>query len=238
LTLTANSRGKVYSDRVVLEQGATEIAGTDKYRVEALSLKVTPDSASVAQVSLSDSRHVLVAAKSGAVKVTNASGVLVARVFPGAALEFDPNAAGTAAATKISGALKEKNGKFLLKDGTTNVVFEVRGAELNKYAGKTVVVTGTTISGATPSNGASQVLNATQVTPSASGKKKAAAAAGAGGAAAGGAAAGGAVAAGTVAGLSTGVFVAVVGGVAAAASVGGLAATGAIGGDEAPVSRP
>ncbi len=228
--LTPNSRGKVFSDRTLLERGVSELTGSGTYRIEALNLKVLPQSAnSVAQVGVNTSNHLVVTAKGGPVDVRNATGVLVAMVMPGNAMEFDPQAAGASTATKISGVLIKKDGKFLLRDSTTNVTFEVQGSDVEKYVGKNVEVVGATISGVAPAAGASQVVNASSVTPSGGGKKKAAAVAGA---AAGGAAAG------TIAGLSTVVFVSVVGGVAAAATVGGLYGSGAIGGTNTSASHP
>ena len=196
------------------------MTGADKYRVEALSLKVAPDSeASVAQVDMSKSNRVVVTAKSGVVKVSNSAGMLVAMVFPGKALEFDPQAGGPATATKISGVLVKRNGKFLLVDTTTNVTFEVQGDDLGKYVGKSVEVTGVTVDGVTPAPGATQVLHATMVTRIGGG-------------------AGGAVPAGGVkTGMATGKVVAIVGGVIVGGTVGGLAAAGAFSGSGS-VSRP
>lgn len=226
LMLAESSRGKLYSDHAVLERGATELTGADKYRIEALSLKVTPDSdTSVAQVDVSKSNRVVVAAMSGAVKVMNSAGVLVARVFPGKALEFDPQAGGTETATRISGFLEKKNGQFILTDTTTNVTFEVQGADLNKYVGKKVDVTGVVVAGATPAPGATQVISASLVTTQ---NAKVA----------GAVAAGGIIGGLTAAGLTTAGLVVVGGIVVAGATVGGLAASGKFSGSGGNVSRP
>jgi hypothetical protein len=227
--LTPSSRGKVYMDRTLLEKGSTELMGNGSYRIDALSLKVVPDSASsVAQVALNNNNRIVVAAKSGTVNVKNASGVLVAMVMPGNAIEFDPNSA-TPAISKISGILSKKDGKFLLKDTTTNVTFEAQGTDLDKYVGKAVELTGNAVSGAKPATGATQVLHATSVSPRGSLAKSPKASSGA--------TPGGTAVGGSVAGMSKGMFVTVVGGVAAAATVGGMAASGIIGGNESPASR-
>ena len=213
--LAPNSRGKIYSDRTLLERGVSEVTGSGTYRIEALTLKVAPESASsVAEVGVNSRNHVVVSAKGGPVNVQTASGVLVAMVMPGSALEFDPQA-GASTSSTVSGVLKKKDGKYLLKDMTTNVTFEVQGTDLDKYVGKTVEVVGATVSGVKPASGATQVLSATSVTPT-SNKKKVA-----------GAAAGGGAAAGTILGMSTVVGVVVIAGVATGVALGAAAGAGA-----------
>jgi hypothetical protein len=222
LMLAEASRSKLYGDHAVLEKGATELAGADKYRIDALGLKVTPDSdTSVAQVNMNKSDRIVVTAAAGAVRVTNSVGVLVARVFPGKALELNPQAGGTETTTRIAGVLEKKNGKFFLTDTTTSVTFEVQGTDLNKYAGKQVELTGVTVVGATPAPGATQVINASLVTLI-------------------GKAAGATAAAGILAssGLTVGGVVVVAGVVVAGATLGGLAAAGEFSGSHGNVSRP
>lgn len=215
--LAPNSRGKIYSDRTLLEKGVSEVTGSGTYRIEALTLKVAPESASsVAEVGVNSSNHVVVSAKGGQVNVQNSAGVLVAMVMPGTALEFDPQA-GASTSSTVSGVLKKKDGKYLLKDTTTNVTFEVQGTDLDKYVGKSVEVVGATVSGVKPASGATQVLNASSVTPKSSNKKKAA----------GAGAAGGASAAGTILGMSTVTGVLVIAGVATGVALGAAAGAGA-----------
>ena len=121
----------------------------------------------------------------------------------------------------------------MVVDRITNVTIEVRGSELDKELGNQVEVTGSPLTGVTPVEGATQVIQASAVKHLGKGgcasvAKKVGAAAGAGAAAGGvAAAAGGAAAAGAAAGIA-GTTIAVVGGVAAAATVGGLAAVGAL----------
>jgi hypothetical protein len=154
------------------------------------------------------------------VEVRNSSGILVARVYPGRALEFDPQAGGNSKEMKLSGKLTKTNGKYLLTDSATSVTVELTGAGLESHVGRTIAVTGTQI-GESAVRGATVLVQVASVS----------------GVAAGAAAAGTAAAA--VAGHSIGAAtIAVVSGVAVGATVGGMAAAGVIGGGEDPVSRP
>ena len=123
------------------------------------------------------------------------------------ALSFDPQA-GAAGVAKMTGILVSKDGAFFVTDVTTNVTAEVRGADLAKYVGTKVNITGSIIPDASIPVGASQVVQITGIT-------NAAAAAGAAGAGAGAAG-----------GIGTGATVAIVGGVAVGGTVLGLGAAG------------
>ncbi len=231
LSLSAGSRGKLYSDHIVLEKGETRLENGAAFHLEALGLIIRPDrETSTGRIGLLGSNRVRVAALTGSFRVLNAHGVLVANVAAGSALAFEPQAPAAAAVTHITGTLTEQSGHFLLTDQVTHVTVEVTGQGLQAHIGHVVQVTGTLNASATPVAGASQVIAATSV-------QTIAAAAG-GGAAGGGAAAAGAggAASGAAIGATT---IAIVGGVAAAATLGGLAASGALPGQSSsgPESR-
>jgi hypothetical protein len=159
--------------------------------------------------------------------------LVVAAPRPGrAGGQSDPSLVSHPAPLEFWGRLAVKDGKFLLTDPKTKASVELRGTELEKFAGKAVFVSGDAIAGATPAPGAAQVIAVLAIETVASHRKAAALAGGIGAAGAGGAAA-----AGTTAGLSVGVLTGI--GVAAAAggTVGGLYASGTIG-DDQPASRP
>jgi hypothetical protein len=226
--LAAGSRGKVYRDRVVLEKGASQLKAVGKYGVDALGLHVTPlGSSSTIQVALNQPNRVQVSALTGSVQVANSQGVLVATLTSGRALDLDPQAAGGAAASHLTGCLQKKNDKYILTDETTNVTVELQGAGLKDEVGNHIEITGATIPGAMPAKGTSQVIsvgNLNRLGKGCSSKAGAAAAAAAG--------AGGAAAAGISA-----TTVAVVAGVGAtAAAVGGLAAAGTFSAAKTPAS--
>lgn len=221
LSLGAGSRGRLYSDHILLEKGEARLENAAAFHLEALGLTIRPDrETSTGRIGLLASHRVRVAVLTGGFRVLNARGVLVANVAAGSALAFEPQAPAAAAVTHITGTLTEQNGHFLLTDQVTHVTVEVTGQGLQAQVGQVVQVTGTLNASATPVEGASQVIAATSVQ---------AVSAAAGGAAGGGAAAAGAGGASAGAGIGIGVTtVAIVGGVAAAATLGGLAASGAL----------
>jgi len=218
ISLGAQSKGRVFGDRILLERGVGDLEKLEAYRVEARGLTIQPQSrAASARVALAGSRLVQVAALTGSLRVMNAKGMVVANLTSGSALEFDPQATGQGEPWKLSGCLVSAPGHFTLTDNTTNVTVEAVGTGLEKESGNKVEITGAMDATATPVSGATQVIRVSQVkrlgkncTPS-SGKGTAAAAAG------------GATGAATIAGIST-TTILIVGGVVAGAAVGGLAA--------------
>jgi hypothetical protein len=239
IRLDQQSRARVYHGRIVLESGSSELQADAAKALEARSLMILSSvPGSVARVRLNGSGKVLVAVVKGSLRVTNASGILVANLAAPGALTFDPQA-GAPTITQVSGCLLTKDGKYLIADQTTNVTFEVHGRGLDKQVGNRVAITGTADEAAASLARASQSITVTEVKLVGKGgcasiAKALGAAAGAG--AAGGAAAAGAGGAAAGVGISTAVTVAIVGGVATAATLGGLAATGAIGGDDRPAT--
>lgn len=229
LQLGINTRGKVFADRMILEQGESQFrrGSQNSFGVEARTLRIVPaDSSTVAHVAMVGPSRVHVSALAGSVQVMNARGVVVAALAAGRALEFEPQA-GASAPSKLTGCVVHKDGRFFLTDETTNVTVELRGAGLEKQAGHKVEITGSQLPGVTPAapvyNNAGQVIQVS-VLKSLSNKctLPSGVAAGAAGAAAGGAAAagaaGGAAAGGAAAGAAAGVSTAVVAGVAVAAA--------------------
>jgi len=116
-----------------------------------------------ALVTLGGDERVRVEATSGAVRVTSSEGVLLANLASGAALDFQPQAAGAAAPVTVTGCLVQKNGHFFLTDSTANVTFEVRGTGLQEAAGHSVEITGASLRDESPAAGASSVIRAAKV---------------------------------------------------------------------------
>ena len=203
LTLSPESRAKVFHDRTVLEKGSGLLRDSDNQFFEAAHLRISPVAKDAAiQVDVKDASHIAVFALTGSALVRNSNGMLLASLHPGMALAFDepPQAQGNATVT-ITGVVTTKDGKYFLKDLTTGVTVELRGNDLNQYVGKKVDITGSVIPGATPANPATEVVQVGNLHPAAGGGP------------------------GT-AGLSTGAKVAIFGGVAIAGTLGGLAAAG------------
>ena len=72
----------------------------DGFEVEARSLHIAAAPGSLARVKVENGRNVLVSAVRGALRVTNAGGVLVARMETGNSRVFEPQAAGAVAPTR------------------------------------------------------------------------------------------------------------------------------------------
>jgi len=254
LDLEPDSAARVFGGHLALERGAMRIDETGgsgalhatRFRVEARDLTIQPDaSATVGRIVLIGTGRVEVAARTGAFRVFNPGGVLVAKIASGRTLALELRL--KPGPTRMTGRLVKQDGHYLLTDETTNVTVEVAGSALTepvlpKALGQRVEVTGSTRSGATPVSGASQIIEVAQVSPvppSSESAPPGGAPAGSGGAgdtapAGAGGSAGGAA---SKRALSV-TMLAVIGGVAAAAVVGGLAATGSLGGSTAPpVSR-
>lgn len=226
ITLSRQSRVKVYRDRVVLENGGGLVRNAGKHTIEAATLRIVPISNdSVVQIDMSGPTHIAVSSQSGSADVRNSGGVLVASLRTGMALAFDPQA-GAAAAATVSGLLHVVGSTFFVTDTTANITFELRG-DLAKYANKNVRVTGSIMGGAVAAAGASQVIHVTSIDVVSGGKKAAA-----GGAAGAAGTAGTAGTAGAAAGgLSAGATAAIVAGVGVAGAVAGLGLTGNLSGD-------
>lgn len=210
ITLSPESRAKVFRDHTVLEKGTGVVKESGNHLIEADTLRISPSAKdSVVQIDVTSPTNITVAARSGSADVRSASGVLVASVRPGLALAFGSQA-GAATAFDMTGVEEFKDGKYFLTDATTHVTVQLDGPELAKYVGKCVEVTGSIIPGATPPAPASELVQVARIKAGSCGNS--------GAGPVGGAAARG--------GLSTAAKVAIIGGVAAGGTAVGLAAAG------------
>jgi hypothetical protein len=223
--LGAASRERVFRDHVVLEKGMTQVHGGSLYAVLANNLQIS--SADPFRVAVDQPGTVRVTAMDGAAEVKNASGQLVAMVVRGNSLDFQE--ANASAPSHLTGCLQKVGAVYVLRDTVTNVVLEITGADLGKYAGKSVDITGAVDPGATPVEGAAQVIRVTNLTPG-TGKGCPVNIAKAGAAGTGAAKGGG------IAGLSKGATWAIIGGVGTAGVLGGLAAAGTFTGGVTPAT--
>ena len=237
LRLGSASRATIYQRRLVLDYGQLESAAN--YEVEANSLRIVaagPDG--LARVQVRSQKNVQVAAVRGAVRVTSAGGVLVANIEAGKTLNLEPQAGGNAAPAQVSGCLLAKGGKMFVADQTANVLLEVDGTGLDRELGNRVAINGVPENKAPAVAGASQVVRVVGLRRVAAGgcaelAKKLGAVAAAGAAAGASTAAGSGAAAASVpaaaaasaGGIGAGT-VAVIGGVAAAATMGSLGLAG------------
>jgi hypothetical protein len=230
ISLGTESKARFYGDHMILEKGEGRIEKAQGFRFEARGLTIQPETGNAsARVALTGGARIELAALSGSFRVLNSRGLLVANVPSGHALELEPQ--GTDTASKLTGTLRQVGGHYLLTDETTNVTVELAGAGLSKEIGNRVEVTGQLDPTATPVTDASQFVRVSAVKHLGKGAAGSSGAAAAGKGGAGGAAAGGHIA------LSA-TTIAIIGGVAAAATLGGLAAAGKLPGQgSSPVSR-
>jgi hypothetical protein len=143
LRLGSESQACVHPDRLVLEKGQAEIRATSTYSIEALGLRVAPESQqSRLAVTYGGPARIQVAALVGGARISGANGVLIATVPAGTALDLQPQAAGATAPSKLSGVLDSKNGVFLLPDDVSHLTYTLTGAGLDPFVGKCVEVTG------------------------------------------------------------------------------------------------
>ena len=215
LRLGSDSRGTVFSDHVDLQKGSASITG---YSANANGLNVRADGQASATISMRDKGVVEIAAMTGSVHVFDAAGLNVANLMPGRALDLRPQDAGANAPSSLTGCAVKSGSNTLLTDETSNVTVQLRGGSVK--TGQRVQITGSMVPNATPPNGATQVINVTDV------KQVGGPCRGAGSAAAGAGAAGAAAGAGAGAAIGTTTVVIVAVAAAAGAGVGIAAATG------------
>lgn len=152
----------VYREHSVLQQGVALQRGIDKHTVSAGELKIsgaTPNAAVL--IGIKDASHIEVSAQEGEAEVRTSSGNLVARVESGKPLNFTiRDAAGSAKnAAALSGILRPH---YLLTDETTNVTYQLQGANLEPLVGHEVQVTGTLLAGS--SSAVPEVVSVSSIT--------------------------------------------------------------------------
>ena len=234
IRLAADSRATVYERNLVLEKGYGQLEANGNYAIEARSLTISAAGPkTLASVKIDGGSHVTVAALLGKVSVANSAGVLVAKLESGDVVGFDSIPDGATAPTRATGCLLEKSGGYVLLDQTTNVLLEVQGTGLRAGLGNRVKIAGIAKKTQPSVEGASQVVYVTDLQLQSKGGCRAITsklgAAGTAASARGTAGSGTTVStagASASSGVST-ATVAVIGGVAAAATVGSLAAVGA-----------
>jgi len=164
ITLATDSRGALYRNRLVLQQGSAELALPANFQVEANDLRLKAAlPGSRAQVTVNRPGTVEVAALSGGVEVANAKGLLLARVNPGHSLSFSMGTTSSTSAFTSRGLLSFENGHYYLTASDTNVKYEIIGKNLAKYVGDKVLVSGTVTTTTTATGGAAYAVTASSV---------------------------------------------------------------------------
>jgi hypothetical protein len=164
IKLATDSRGTLYRDHIVLQQGSSEWTPSSSFSLEANGLSVTPSEPnSKGLVSLGGANTVEVAALTGGFQVRNDNGLLLARVSPGHAMSFGAIQSGTPESNSnsitVTGAVSFQGGYYFLSVAETGVVYELTGKDFSKEFGATVTVTGTIDPNAKPAYGAVAVID-------------------------------------------------------------------------------
>lgn len=161
ITLSKSSRGAVYRDRFVLQEGESELTAPNSFALEANGLRVTPNKPnSVGIVALTSRNAVEVAALSGSFEVRDGQGLLLSNVLPGRSLSFAMQSQANLAPQflSITGILSYENGHYYLTSDE-NVKYELigNGKDLQKLVGDKVVVSGNLQPGSVPGGAAGAI---------------------------------------------------------------------------------
>src|SRR5262249_52837912 len=116
MVLDTDTRTKVYRGYLLLEKGTSQVENGSSYRIHAKSFEIQPQSNGTARVSLTPTGRVLVSALKTPVLVKTASGLLVAEVTNGHAVELYQQEAGAKAPSTLTGCLQKENGHYILRD--------------------------------------------------------------------------------------------------------------------------
>jgi len=143
ITMSSSSRGTLYSNRLVLQQGESELASSGAFQLEANGLRVTPSEPnSRGVVSLKAGKTVEVASLNGSFGVTNDHGILLANVRPGRVVSFAMQAGASPTSFSGVGLVSFENGTYYLST-EENVKYVLTCKDSHKYVGDKVVVSGT-----------------------------------------------------------------------------------------------
>ncbi len=154
ITLSAASRGTLYSDHIVLQQGQGELMSSGKFQLQANGLHVVagaPHSRGV--VSMEPGNTIEVASLDGSFGVTNDSGIMLANILPGHSFSFAMQAEANSSDFAGVGLVTFDNGTYYLTTDS-NVRYILTCKDAHSFVGDKVVVTGTLQGGAAGGSGA------------------------------------------------------------------------------------
>jgi hypothetical protein len=160
LELAADSAGRIYADRLLLDRGFAQLHASLEYSVVANSLQVVPKRASTLRIGHLAGNTIQVSVTSGEAQVLNSDGLVVASVLPGTGLELTPDTTGAARESNVTGQLTARSGHYYITDGATHVTFELEGNKLDAAVGSCVNATGPSTA-TNVAQGASELLRVT-----------------------------------------------------------------------------
>jgi hypothetical protein len=142
IQLGAASSANVTENRLTLLKGVGQVAAPESYEVTAAGLSIrSSEGSSRVRVAWIADGGVEVTSLSGATRVANRAGLLLASIPAGRRMNFAMQAA--AGVVTRTGCLLSKDGRFLIQDQNTQEVVEVRGNNLASNVGNRVSATGT-----------------------------------------------------------------------------------------------
>ena len=163
IQLASASSATVGESQLTLTKGTGQVAATEDYQVSAGGLAIRSASgASRVRVAWLSGGTVEVTALSGAARVANRAGLVLASIPAGRRMDFAMQAA-TGVVTR-TGCLLYKDGRFLLQDQNTQEVLEIRGDALAAQVGNRVTISGTASALRPALAAASGIVNASTVT--------------------------------------------------------------------------
>jgi hypothetical protein len=143
ITLSTNSRGTMYSDHAILQQGETQVIASNSFELQASNVRVFPNQPnSVGVVSLKPGNTVEVATLTGSFGVSSNNGIMLANVHPGRTVSFAMDAGASPTAFSGLGIVSFENGTYYLTTDE-DVKYVLTCRDSHKYVGDKVYVTGT-----------------------------------------------------------------------------------------------
>jgi hypothetical protein len=143
IQLGSVSSASVNENHLTLTKGVGQVAAAESYEVSAGDLSIRSAAGdSRVRVAWTSPGNLEVTALSGAARVSNRTGLLLASVPAGRRMTFAMQAAAAGVVTR-TGCLLSKDGRFLIQDQNTQEVVEVRGDNLAANVGNRVAATGT-----------------------------------------------------------------------------------------------
>ena len=144
ITLSTNSRGTMYSDHAVLQQGETQVIASNSFQLQASTVRVFPNQAnSIGVVSIKPDNTVEVATLSGSFGISSNNGIMLANVRPGRSVSFAMQVpAASQTAFSGLGIVSFENGVYYLTTDE-DVKYVLSCHEFHRFVGDKVYVTGT-----------------------------------------------------------------------------------------------
>lgn len=142
ITMSTASRGTLYRDRIVLQQGASELAPAKSFQLQAMGLHVSPNEPnSRGVVTFKTANTIEVASLNGSFGVANDHGIMLANVLPGHTISFAMQGNPNSAEFSGLGLVTFENGTYyLVTDAQVKYVLTCKDS--HRFVGDKVVVTG------------------------------------------------------------------------------------------------